>query len=428
MRNTPNYQKTALVFFCAAALGLTASSAVFAKTQDERAQLVDKELSCISKVKSRQGAFTWDDVCYLEDDSASGSSPKSVNVTVDANGGVTVEKQGAQKSIPPQKKAVAGQPQKDEESDALTDEDIDIMEADLVPDSARLVQGEDSDNMGMSVMARDRKKLSFEFGPESFYYEFDSDDGNSRVGTLFGAFAALTYHLGPEEDLARDHSITMVKLDTHLAQDVDAFVLDGRGLAGFDFIRANNTRFTPYLGIGYRYLRDKDAGDSQAIDDIYGSYWFYTNGARGLKEEFKYIYIPVGIEINRPILDRWAVQLNAEFDFILQGRSTRHYNDLGPLIVSADDGSTHIPNKMEFDHDKGYGWRFSLKFLRSAEEVDIFIEPFIRFWKLDDSDIEQFRTDGTATIWQYVDTGEPVIDQVRGHEITEYGFKAGVLY
>ena len=424
--NIKTSQKTALILFVFTGLGLAASSAVSAgEAQEARAKLVDRELSCISKVKSRQGAFTWNDVCYLEDEAASGSAPKSVNVVVGPNGEVTVGQKDAAKSEPAQKPV---KKKAEKKSAVLTGADLD-MEEDWAPVTAgSMAMDEGEDYSLMTAADRDRKKTSFEFGAESFHYDFDSKDGNSRYGNLFGVFGAVTYRLGPEEDLARSNNITMVKVDTHLAQDIDAFMFDGRGLAGFDFITANNTRFTPYTGIGYRYLRDKDAGDTEAIEEIYSPSGFYTNGAKAVKEEFKYLYIPIGFELNRPILSRWAVQLNCEFDVILEGRSTRRYNDLGPLIISGDDGSSHIPDAMEFNHDKGYGWRASVKFLRSAEEVDIYIEPFIRFWKLEDSDIEQFSTDGSGIIWYYRSTGEAVIDQVLGHKITEYGLRAGVLF
>jgi hypothetical protein len=425
MRNIPDYQKTAVIFLGVVALSLTVSSAVFAKaTQDERAQLVDKELSCISKVKSRQGAFTWNDVCYLEEESKAPGKPKSVSVTVDAEGGVTLEKQGAQKAVPP-KKAVKAQPQKDVKAVDLTVQDFDV-EEDMAFGADRLARDDDYDIAGTPIN-RDRKKLNFEFGTENFYYDFDSDDGNSRVGTLFGVFGALTYHPGPTEDLSKYDNITMAKLDTHLAQDVDVFMCDIRALGGVDFISRSSTRLTPYLGLGYRYLRDKEGGSTKVIDEAFGGLTYY-NGASYIKEEIKYIYIPVGVELHRPIRNRWAVQMNAEFDFILQGRSTRHYNQLGAVLVDANTGDLHIPNTMEFTHDKGYGWRASVKFLHSGAEMDFFVEPFIRFWKLDDSDVEQFRSDGTGVIWYYIDTNDAVTDQVRGHEITEYGFKAGVLY
>ncbi len=426
MRNIPYYQKTALISCCAIAFGLTASSVVLAETTaDERAKLVDKELSCISKVKSRQGAFTWNDVCYLEEEPEASANPKSVSVTLDAEGGVTLEKKGVQKAVVPPKKAVAQPAQAEEGSSVLTAEDFD-MEEDPAMELDKSAWN-DNESVPVSVIERDRKKLVVELGSENFYYDFDSEGGNSRVGSLFGLFGALTYHLGPEEDLSKYDSITVVKLDTHLAQDVDAFMADVRGLAGVDFISGNNTRVTPYLGIGYRYLRDKDAGETQAVQEMYGNSYYYTNGTRGVKEELKYIYIPLGVELHRPLHNRWAVQLNAEFDFLLQGRSTRHYEDLGELLVDTG-GDTHVPNAMEFTHDKGYGWRASVKFLHSASEMDFFVEPFIRFWKIDESDIEQFRSDGTGAIWYYTGTDEAVIDQVAGHEITEYGLKAGVLY
>jgi len=284
MRNILNYKKTASFFCCAMALGLITSSAVFAKTTaDERAKLVDKELSCISKVKSRQGAFTWNDVCYLEEEPEASANPKSVSVTLDAEGGVTLEKKGVQKAAVPPEKAVAQPAQAEAGSSVLTEEDFD-MEEDPAMEMDRSAWNYDDDSVPVSVIDRDRKKMVVEFGSENFYYDFDSEGGNSRVGSLFGLFGALTYHLGPEDDLAKYDSLTVVKLDTHLAQDVDAFMADVRGLAGVDFISGNNTRVTPYLGIGYRYLRDKDAGETQVIQEMYGNSSYYTNGTRGVKE------------------------------------------------------------------------------------------------------------------------------------------------
>ncbi len=409
-------------------IGLT-SPAVYAESrQAVRDKMIDKELSCISQAKN-QGRFTWSDVCYLDNQSEE-KTRKSVNVIMDENGLVTVgkevqpdvEEQGSSEADVPKEEPKSGKKKKGKPKPEVAQ---DLEEETFAYEGLGL----DSDaSVGeRSYYGRDGKKLNFEFGSENLYYKFKSDDNIiKRTGSLFGVFGTLTYRFGPQEDLAKDNSITMLKLDGHLAQDVDVFMFDGRGLAGYDLLFRTKARLTPYIGIGFRYWRDKDGGMTKVIDDIY-SRWFYTDGATYVKEEFKYIYLPIGFEFHQPLAHKWAVQLTCEYDIFLQGRVTRHYSELGPLIISATDGSGHIPNDMEFTQDKGYGWRIAVKFLRAAEKVDLYFEPFIRFWRTEDSDIEQFKTDN-ETSWYYAATGEPVIDWISGNKITEYGFKAGVLF
>jgi len=97
----------------------------------------------------------------------------------------------------------------------------------------------------------------------------------------------------------------------------------------------------------------------------------------GYERESNYLYLPVGIEIITGLKNNWCWGAAIEYDYFLSGKQKSHLSDFDP-------GLNDIDNKQ----DKGYGLRGVVKFVRKGQRVNFFMEPFIRYWKIEESDRE----------------------------------------
>ena len=59
------------------------------------------------------------------------------------------------------------------------------------------------------------------------------------------------------------------------------------------------------------------------------------------------------------------------------------------FLLNGQQNSNGIPvlGDIENNQDSGYGLRASVKFQKHWEKSDFIIEPFVRYWNIDDSDI-----------------------------------------
>lgn len=115
----------------------------------------------------------------------------------------------------------------------------------------------------------------------------------------------------------------------------------------------------PYIGFGFRYLYDG-----------------LNNSPSGYGRESNYLYLPIGIESPSPTRTGWTVGFTLEFDLFLQGMQVSHLSD-------ADPGYNDIEN----EQSNGYGLRGSVRFIKAGRN-DIIIEPFVRYWKIGESEKE----------------------------------------
>jgi hypothetical protein len=148
--------------------------------------------------------------------------------------------------------------------------------------------------------------------------------------------------------------------------------------------------YLPYLGIGYRYLSD-------GADKIPGGY----------RRESNYLYIPVGIDGMVTTKGKWSVGFTAEYDYFVSGRQYSYLSD-------SDPGYNDIENKQS----SGYGLRGSLRFIRSGRK-DIILEPFVKYWKIAESEMVRLTYYGIPTSIVVV---EP------GNNSTEIGIRCTVRF
>lgn len=132
------------------------------------------------------------------------------------------------------------------------------------------------------------------------------------------------------------------------------------------------TYYLPYIGIGYRYLFD-------GADKAPGGY----------RRESNYIYIPLGVDGLLTTRGRWGVGFTAEFDLFVSGTQCSYLSDADPGY-----------NDMENSQNSGYGYRASIKFMLDGKK-DLIIEPFMKYWKIDQSNTTTITYYGTPIGFGY---------------------------
>jgi len=140
----------------------------------------------------------------------------------------------------------------------------------------------------------------------------------------------------------------------------DDFVFEGRLLLGGDWM-GGNVLNTLYAGIGYRYLYD-DLG---------------SGGLGSYERESNYLYVPLGYQFDSSHKVGWSFGFGAEFDVFIIGEQRSHLSDLDPILPDVDNRQ-----------NSGYGYRASLRFQHKSKDAIFTIEPFFRYWDIDDSEVE----------------------------------------
>ncbi|MBP8696860.1 MAG: autotransporter outer membrane beta-barrel domain-containing protein [Syntrophobacterales bacterium] len=214
---------------------------------------------------------------------------------------------------------------------------------------------------------------SVEIGFEAFHKEYKEPDVMNEKGMMLGVGLAYVYH-----------DRVMFKASLLLAYgEVDyenSGTLDGipdrhaelRGLVGYDIAVDPTFVVTPYIGLGYRFLRNDSAG------------MITSTGARGYNRESNYFYTPVGIALIKILPEGWTLSAEAEFDYLWYGKQYSDLSDANPLFPD-------ISN----DQDQGYGIRGAVRIEKKLTASSVFLEPFVRYWHVGQSDDTIFSAGGT---------------------------------
>ena len=144
------------------------------------------------------------------------------------------------------------------------------------------------------------------------------------------------------------------------------YMWEGRVLGGWDFALGARGKITPYLGYGYRYLNDNAHEENPA----------------GYERESNYYYSPIGIMADLTLDQGWAVGMVLEYDLFYCGLQKSHLSDTSSLYNDIENKQRH-----------GYGLRGSFKVSKEWRKVAVQFEPFIRYWKIQESDSDEM------TIW-----------------------------
>jgi hypothetical protein len=85
----------------------------------------------------------------------------------------------------------------------------------------------------------------------------------------------------------------------------------------------------------------------------------------------------------------WSVGVALEYDLFWKGIQKSHLSDV----------DARYPD-LENDQNDGYGLRASLKFQRRGKHIDFVIEPFVRYWDIEKSEVAVITT-ASGSIWGY---------------------------
>jgi hypothetical protein len=162
--------------------------------------------------------------------------------------------------------------------------------------------------------------------------------------------------------------------------------IEARGLVGKDWM-VKRMVFSPYMGLGYRYLFNDGRGMTST------GYW-------GYRRESNYFYLPVGIIHRITLNDRARLASTLEYAPLLFGKQISSLSDVGP-------GFRNVTN----NQSSGYGLKLSVMYQKS----NWVIGPYASYWNIGQSDIVPEIKNGSPTGWGLV---EPKNNTV------EFGIKA----
>lgn len=240
----------------------------------------------------------------------------------------------------------------------------------------------------------------FELAPEMYYYKYTEVIGVKTDGWKYGLRGAFTHRFSerkPIESLrdifSAGQMFNVMKLEGRASfgevdyegsgteSGIPDYNVEARATFGYDIPVSEQLVFTPYAGLGYRYLYNQFS-DTPA--KTIGGLSYYS----GYDRESTYVYLPLGVETELRMDHGWALMLTGEFDYLLDGTQVSHLEDMHDSA-----GNTSGLDKLENDQRDGIGWRASLKLTKETPRFDWFNEIFVRYWHIDDSEF-QFITVG----------------------------------
>ena len=165
---------------------------------------------------------------------------------------------------------------------------------------------------------------------------------------------------------------------------------------------ANPLELRPYIGIGWRQLRNGKDGYIEYQGTVGYTY----------QRTSTYVYIPIGTHLMLDLGDHFTLSLNGEFDWLIHGRQSSHTKD----FVNT--------NTISNSQDHGYGVRASAKLEVDMGPFGVFVEPFWRYWKIQNSDKFWYDVvDGSGT-----PTGEYGYIIEPFNITREYGIRTGITF
>jgi len=239
-----------------------------------------------------------------------------------------------------------------------------------------------------------QQRHTWEFGPEISFVEYKEPGVMSEKGTMFGLGASYAYH--DDMMLKFEGRFSYGKADyenSGTMDNVTDLMYEFRGVVGYDFEIFKATTLTPFIGFGVRYLSDDSGGRTT------------STGEKGYMRRSIYYYSPIGIETNTLFSKGWSVGVAAEYDYFWKGQQNSALSDANPNY-----------NDQTNNQYGGYGLRGSIRIKKQSDERYYVVEPFIRYWEIDQSDNSTVTYSGVIIGYGY----EPK------NRSTEIGLKFGI--
>jgi hypothetical protein len=244
--------------------------------------------------------------------------------------------------------------------------------------------------------ALESRKHTFEVGTETSYIKYKEPGVCEDYGWFVGPTFAYTYRgwlpftrtEKTDSVLRFEGRVLWGEVDykgTGRLEDIDDYILEFRGLLGYEIASSEKFTYMPYIGFGYRHLNDN-------FDKYLGGY----------DREANYFYSPIGIAGTLDINAGWYLTGNAEFDYLWWGKQRSTLTDVPGYLED-------VENRQR----EGYGFRGSLMLKKEFGKLDFAFGPYLNFWHIADSESEY-----VSTIW-----GDRLMYEPR-NKSTEVGARA----
>jgi len=219
--------------------------------------------------------------------------------------------------------------------------------------------------------------VEWEIGPEIYHFQYEEPSVDvEEDGVMFGLTGSFTHHNPSRLMFTAEGRGAWGEVDytgTGMIDGIPDWTLEGRLAAGYDIHLDEFKRFTPFFGIGYRYLNDDSSGMTS------------TTGAVGYERESNYLYSPIGLMFDARLSGGWRIGMKVEYDLFWSGKQITHLEDVDPSLNT-------VTNKQR----RGFGLRGSLTFQKKVgEKIDVAIKPFIRWWRIKNSEFAVVTFAGT---------------------------------
>ncbi len=208
---------------------------------------------------------------------------------------------------------------------------------------------------------------TWELGAEISGIAYKEPGVMKEDGMMYGIAGAWTKH-NDGSMLKAEARLSYGQVDyenSGTLDNIDDLMLEFRMLGGRVWPVSKSSTITAYAGLGYRYLRDDMSGMTT------------STGASGYLRESNYYYIPIGVEALAGLEKGWSLGAALEYDFFLWGKQVSY-------LSNANSNYSDIEN----DQNDGYGWRGSIRLRKKRRSKEYAIEPFIRYWNIEQSDIK----------------------------------------
>lgn len=208
--------------------------------------------------------------------------------------------------------------------------------------------------------ARLHTRPGWELGVHASRYKYEEPGLMSLEGYRGGVSGAFTITTRSRVFLRLDLRVSHGILDyegSGTLKDVPDWLVEARALYGRDLALGSRMTLSPYVGLGFRYLRNDLRGTT-------------STGTAGYVRASRYAYLPLGATLRLGIGERWALAPTLEYDVFLRGRQHSYLSDADPSLSNASNTQT-----------RGRGYRASLM----LETDDWSFGPWVQYWHIRDS-------------------------------------------
>ena len=207
-------------------------------------------------------------------------------------------------------------------------------------------------------------RRGFEVGGQLAHYHYEEPDFAKFIGNRGGLVGAYTFPRRWDRVFFRvDGRVSYGALKyqgSGTQNSVPDLIIEPRAVAGMDFLAGSSVSFSPYLGLGYRYLYNDSRG-------------YTSTNAAGYRRHSNYLYAPAGLTTRIHLGSSWVLAPTVEADIFIVGKQKSQLSD-------ANLGFNDATNTQE----RGNGHRFYLM----VEKDHLAFGAWTHYWHIKDSDVQ----------------------------------------